>query len=48
MEEVSALIDKKTLLEIYNIAIEEPYSFLYVKLNVKKEMICSTLSMIKK
>ena len=36
VEEVSALIDKKTLLEIYNIATEEPYSFLYVKLNAKK------------
>ena len=36
VEEVSALIDKKTLLEIYNIATEEPYSFLFVKLNAKK------------
>ena len=36
VEEVSALIDKKSLLEIYNIATEEPYSFLYVKLNAKK------------
>ena len=36
IEEVSALIDKKTLLEIYNIATEESYSFLYVKLNAKK------------
>ena len=36
VEEVNALIDKRTLLEIYNIATEEPYSFLYVKLNAKK------------
>ena len=33
IEEVSALADKKTLLEMYHLATEEPYSFLYVKLN---------------
>ena len=36
IEEVSALIDKKSLMEIYNLATNEPYSFLYVKLNEKK------------
>jgi len=36
IEEVSALIDKKSLMEIYNIATKEPYSFLYVKLTAKK------------
>jgi hypothetical protein len=30
IEEVSAVYDKKTLLELYNAATEEPYSFLYV------------------
>ena len=32
VEELSALAPKKTLLEIYNLATEEPYSFLYVNL----------------
>jgi hypothetical protein len=32
---VSAIADKKSLLEMYNLATEEPYSFLYVKLNAK-------------
>ena len=32
IEEQSALVDKKTLLEIYKIATEEPFSFLFVKL----------------
>ena len=32
IEEQSALIDRKTLYEIYKIATEEPYSFLFVKL----------------
>jgi len=35
IEEVSALVDKKTLMDIYNLATEEPYSFLYIKLNAK-------------
>ena len=37
VEEVSALIDKKSLMEIYNLATAEPYSFLYVKLTAKKK-----------
>ena len=37
IEEVSALIDKKSLMEIYNLATSEPYSFLYVKLTAKKK-----------
>ena len=35
IDEVSAVFDKKTLLELYNIATSEPYSFLYVKLTAK-------------
>ena len=37
IEEVSALADKKTLLDIYNLATKEDYSFLYVKLNSKSK-----------
>ena len=37
IEEVSALADKKTLMDIYNLATQEPYSFLYVKLNSKSK-----------
>ena len=36
LEELSALYDKKTLLKLYQHATEQPYSFLYVKLNAKK------------
>ena len=32
VQEQSALVDKKTIYEIYKIATEEPYSFLFVKL----------------
>ena len=35
INEVSALIDKKSLLEMYNMATNEPYSFLYCKLTSK-------------
>ena len=35
IEEVSAVTDKKTLLQIYNLATSEPYSFLYVNLRAK-------------
>ena len=35
IEEVSAVADKKTLLELYHMATDEPYSFLYVKLTAK-------------
>ena len=37
IEEISALIDKKTLLDIYNLATSEPFSFLYVNLRAKKK-----------
>ena len=37
IEEISALIDMKTLLEIYNLATSEPFSFLYVNLRAKKK-----------
>tara|TARA_X000000368_G_C22968672_1_gene684396 strand:- start:79 stop:846 length:768 start_codon:yes stop_codon:yes gene_type:complete len=33
IEETSALVDKQTLLKIYRKCTEEPYSFLYIKLN---------------
>ena len=35
IDEVSAVADKKTLLEMYHIATQEPFSFLYVKLTEK-------------
>ena len=35
IEESSALVDKKTLLEIYKEATKEPYSFLYININSK-------------
>jgi hypothetical protein len=37
IEEVSAVADKKTLLEIYNMAIADPFSFLYIRLNSKSK-----------
>ena len=37
IEEVSAIYPKKTILEIYNMATDEPYSFLYVNLRAKKK-----------
>ena len=37
IEEVSAVADKKTLMELYNLATSEPYSFLYVKLTAKSK-----------
>ena len=36
IDEVSAIADKKILLEIYKLATAEPYSFLYVNLRAKK------------
>ena len=35
LEEVSAAVDKKSLLKIYHKCTEEPFSFLYVKLTAK-------------
>ena len=35
INEVSALVDKKSLLEMYNLATSEAYSFLYCKLTSK-------------
>ena len=35
IEESSALVDKKTLLEMYKEAVKEPYSFLYININSK-------------
>ena len=34
IEEQSGVVDRKTLYEIYKIATEEPYSFLFVKLRM--------------
>ena len=36
IEEQSALVDKKTLYEIYRLATEESYSFLFVKLRERE------------
>jgi hypothetical protein len=36
IDEVSAVADKKTLMQIYHLATSEPYSFLYVNLRAKK------------
>jgi hypothetical protein len=35
IDEVSAMLDKKTLMNIYNLSTSEPYSFLYVNLRAK-------------
>ena len=35
IEEMSAVYDPKTLLQIYHEAIDEPYSFLYINLMTK-------------
>ena len=41
IEEVSAVYDKKTLLQLYNLATFEPYSFLYCNLRAKsKQEMC--------
>ena len=37
LDELSALYDKKTLLDVYNLATSQPYSFLYVKLTAPKK-----------
>ena len=36
IDEVSAITDKKTLLQLYQMATAEPFSFLFIKLNAKK------------
>ena len=36
IEELNALTDKKTLLQLYTLATSEPFSFLFIKLNAKK------------
>ena len=38
IEEVSAVADKKTLMELYNLATSEPFSFLYVKFTAKSKV----------
>ena len=42
IEEVSAVLDKKALLQLCNVATSEPHSFLYVKLTAtnKNDMFC--------
>ena len=37
VDEVSAVYDKKTLLDLYNAATENPFSFLNVKLTSKNK-----------
>ena len=37
IEEVSALYDKRTLMDMYKTATDEPYGFLYVKLTAKNK-----------
>ena len=37
IEELSALYDKKTLLELYNIATDEPHSFWYINFMAKSK-----------
>ena len=37
IDENSALVDKKTLLQLYKLATEEPYSFLFI--NLKKHVL---------
>ena len=44
IEEQSALVDKKTLYEIYKVATEEPHSFLFVKL---REGDANKISMVR-
>ena len=40
IEELDALVDRKTLMEMYNIATAEKHGFLYVNmLNEKDEML---------
>ena len=36
LEEVSAVYDKKTLMQMYRLATDEPYSFWYILLTAKK------------
>ena len=45
IDELSALYDKKTLLELYNMATAEPHSFLYINLVAKdkKDMFMMNL-----
>ena len=40
IEEVSAVMDKKTILDFYNYATSIPYGFLYVKLTENQKIIC--------
>ena len=37
LDELSAIAPKKTFLEMYNIATEEPYSFWYINLMAKSK-----------
>ena len=41
IEEMSAIYDKKTLLQMYHEAVSEPYAFLYINLRMKdKRKMC--------
>jgi hypothetical protein len=37
LEEMAAIYDKKTLLQLYHMATDKPYGFLYIKVNAKKK-----------
>ena len=37
LQEISAVSDKQSILQMYNMATDEPHSFLYVKLTSKEK-----------
>ena len=45
LEEMSAIYDKKVLIQLYHMATDKPYGFLYIKVNAKKreDMFYDTL-----
>ena len=47
IEEVSAVFERKTLMDMYNLATEEPYSFIYVALTANKRKICVGYDLIR-
>jgi hypothetical protein len=45
LEEMSAVYDKTTLIQLYHIATDRPHGFLYIKVNAqdKKDMFSASL-----
>ena len=41
LEEVSAIVDKKSLLQMYKRSTDEDFGFLFVKLNARDKKKCS-------